>query len=85
MNSSPPSRATRLLSAERALQPLRRLDQQPVADQVAGGVVDVLEVVDVDDHQHGRVAAAVGAPALEIGARPAGRNSRDWAGPVSAS
>ena len=35
MNSSPPSRATSAVEPERALEPLGRFDQQPVADQMA--------------------------------------------------
>ena len=47
-NSSPPSRAVRSPSLKRALQPLRDHPQQAIAGGMAEGVVDVLELIQVE-------------------------------------
>ena len=44
--------------AQRALDPLRDDLEQPVADLVAEGVVDLLEPVEVEEEQRERLAAA---------------------------
>ena len=49
---------------ERAVEPFGALDQEPVADEMARGIVDMLEIVDVDDHQHHDVVALLGAAAF---------------------
>jgi hypothetical protein len=46
--------------AERPLEPLADLDQQLVAVVVADGVVDLLELVQVDEQQRCRAQFAVG-------------------------
>ena len=56
-NSSPAKRATVSPGRTRVLQPPRHLDQELVAGHVPEGVVDGLEVVEVDE-EHGEVALA---------------------------
>ena len=56
------SEATRKL-----LQPADRLRMVWITDEVAGSVVHMLEIVDVDDHQHRHLARRIGAAPLEIG------------------
>ena len=64
-NSSPPRRATVSRSPSELLEAVRDLLQQAVARVVAERVVDLLEVVEVDQH-HGRgdVRAAAGGDRL---------------------
>ncbi len=45
-------------------QPFREMDQQLVADMVAEGVIDFLEVVEVDEQQAKRSPVALGANQL---------------------
>ena len=64
--------------AHGAAQPVRDLDQQPVAGLVAEAVVDDLEVVEVEE-EDGDALAASAAP------RSAARNAARSGRPVSAS
>ena len=72
-NSSPPSRAITSAPPHDLLEPVGQLDQQPVADVVAEGVVDLLELVEVHHEQGHRLAAPGGLaqrlaePVLEQG------------------
>ena len=59
-NSSPPSRATVAPFGPRLLEPVGDLADQLVADLVAEGVVDLLEVVEVDHHDRQRLAGPLG-------------------------
>ncbi len=54
-NSSPPTRATVSLAADDGLEPARDALQHLVAGVVTADVVDLLEAVEVDDHQRERV------------------------------
>ena len=60
-NSSPPKRATRSPGPHRGAQPRRHLDEQLVAGGVAEGVVDDLEVVQVEE-EAGQAAGAGAEP-----------------------
>ena len=66
MNSSPLSRATRVVRAQRRFQPARDRLQQLVADRVAERVVDDLEAVEVEEQHRG---AALGVMALRAADR----------------
>ena len=67
-NSSPPSRAGSSVTGAVLPQPLGHLVEQLVADGVAHGVVDHLEVVDVDEQHGGRLVRV--EPLGERGAEP---------------
>ena len=64
----------RVVGAQGAAEPAADLLQEPVAVGVAEGVVDGLEVVEVDDHQHERLVGP--ARACARGGRAA---ARGWA------
>ena len=64
-NSSPPSRATVSPGADSRDQPLGDRDQQQVADLVPEGVVDHLEVVQVDQRHVDRAVAGRGQRGLQ--------------------
>ena len=67
--------------AQQRAQPLAERRQQAVADGVAAGVVDLLEVVEVEEHAR-RAGSPSGGRARAR--RRAGRGTaRGWAGPVS--
>ena len=55
VNSSPPIRASSPRPARAGANPARRFDQNGVAEAVPLGVVDELEVIDVDEEQAGPV------------------------------
>ncbi len=63
-NSSPPSRATRSLRAETGAEEPSRGDDQLVPGSVAQGVVDALEVVEVEQQQ--RTGRPVATTAIEV-------------------
>ena len=69
----------RVGGAQRAAQPARDLLEQPVAVGVAERVVDGLEVVEVDDHQHERLAGLASMRSSRS------RSSTRFGSPVSAS
>ena len=57
-NSSPPNRATMSVSRALRADDVGRFDERPAAEQVAVGVVDALEAVQIDEQQRQRPAAA---------------------------
>ena len=66
-NSSPPNARHEVAAAHRRRQPHPDLAQHAVAHRVPVGIVDALEVVDVDEEDRQRLAAAIdeGAGVLE--------------------
>ena len=52
--------------ADDAIEPLGRLDQKLVADEVAHGVVDMLEIVEIDEDEHDAVARRLTPRPFEI-------------------
>ena len=76
-NSSPPRRASMPVALDPAQAP-GDPPQQPVAGAVAEGVVDELEVVEVDEQQRDRAAGARAARSRSGAAPP--RAAPGWAG-----
>ena len=60
-NSSPPTRNAASVCADRDADERADLGEELVADGVAAGVVDALELVDVDQHERERRAVAARA------------------------
>ena len=77
-NSSPPSRAAVSDWRTDAGQPRGTVDQQLVADAVAHGVVDDLEVVQVDE-EHARGPAGTARAASSASAASLARTAPGWA------
>ena len=81
-NSSPPMPRHHVVAAHRLPQPRGHQAEQLVPVVVAEGVVDVLEVVEVDDEHR---EAAVGRRGRAVARASASLNDRRLASPVSSS